>query len=152
MSYGSNKRFQFRDSVMAENFFDIYETKYANRKVIIWLSNLHALYDSGHSKINFKTFAGYLKNRYHDKMYSLCFTSYVNIDKNGKIINKSTPSTLEYQLHKEKYKSAFIDFKNNKTLENQIFKTRINQNLILKANWTKMCDGIFYIDIIQQNK
>jgi hypothetical protein len=157
LQYGSAKRFQFRDSLMAEIFFDIYENKYENKKVIIWLSNLHALYDDEQyntkfSSVKFNTFAEYLKDRYGNKMYSICFTGFANVDKNDKIFNQATHSTLEYQLHREKYKFAFIDFDKNRNILAKPFKTRINQNLIFEANWAKMCNAIFYTDTITQNK
>lgn len=153
LEWGSNKRLQLRDSLMAEYFYDIHENQHLNKKTIVWISNLHALNDNtqyleNSTLLNFKTFGEYLKTKYKDNIYTICFTSYCNMDKDKRIMNKSTKSTLEYQLHKLKFDYSFIDFGLPISMP---FKTRINQNLILDANWMKMCDGIFFIDSIMQN-
>lgn len=157
MIWESNERFQYRDSLMANSFFDIYDNKYKNKKIIIWLSNFHALYNNSQYKSNvaflkFRTFGEYLKRKYKNKMYALCFTSFCTKNKSNMIYDQATPSSMEYQLHKLNYNCAFINFENNNSIKTQHFLMRTNQNLILDANWGKMCDGIFYIDTILQNK
>ena len=157
MIWGSNERFQYRDSIMADYFFNIFDNKYKGKKIIIWSSNFHGLYDNSQYKSNvsflkFKTFGEYLKRKYKDKIYTLCFTSFCNINDVNMIYDKSTPSTLEYQLHTLNYQYAFINFENNNSIKKQHFKMRANQNLIFDANWAKMCDGIIFIDTILQNK
>lgn len=156
MQWGSNERFQFRDSVMASYFSDMYTSIYAGEKVVVWLANLHALHDDTqyveNAKMNhFKTFGERLKEGYKDKVYTICFTSYCNVNKNNRVINKATPATFEYQMHQLNYRYAFVDFHNDTVNSDIPFRMRANQNLILNANWKKMCDGIFYIDTVMQN-
>jgi erythromycin esterase-like protein len=157
MEYGSNKRFQFRDSLMADNFSDILN-HFPNRKIIVWLSNLHALYDDSQyrtnsSIANFNTFGEYLHTKYEDQIYSLCFTGFCTTDETGKILEQAGFSSLENSLHQLNYKYAFINFDEitKEKYRNRPFTSRCNQNMNLKANWTEMCDGIFYIDTIKQN-
>lgn len=157
MEYGSNGRFQFRDSLMADNFSDIL-AHFPNRKVIIWLSNLHTLYDDSQYRINnsighFNTFGEYLHKKYEDSVYSLCFTGFCTVDENGKMMEKAGFSSLENKLHQLNDAYAFIHFDETtkEKYRNKPFSSRCNQNMNLKAIWTEMCDGIFYIDTIKQN-
>lgn len=148
---GDDVRFHIRDSAMAENFFWLKENKFKNRKVIIWAANLHTSYsNSSYSPVTskFTPMGEYIKQKYGEQCYSINFTSFSdsnNLSNSEKLYNNKS---LEYLLHQLNYPFLYFDFNeidSTSFLRNE-FVMNCNQRLSLNAKWSKITDGIFYID------
>lgn len=146
--YNSERRFHIRDSMMADNLIWQIENKYKDRKIIIWGSNLHIIHNNKEykDKIPFTSMGEYVKNKYQDSCYTLVFSSYCQADMNGKIYETGSNKSIEYLLHQLGYKSAFIDFSK---MPDGYYTSLANQKMNLKGEWTKMIDGLFFIDTMK---
>lgn len=148
---GEDIRFHIRDSVMAENLIWLKENKYKNRKVIIWAANLHTSYDNNSysPKLgNFMSMGEYVKKKYGEQCYSINFTSFSNasnLSNSEKLYNNKS---VEYLLHQLNSPFLYFDFNeidSTSFLQNDIVMN-CNQRLSLNARWSKITDGVFYID------
>ncbi|MEG1910260.1 MAG: erythromycin esterase family protein, partial [Bacteroidales bacterium] len=130
--------------------------QYKDQKIIIWVANLHALYDnkrytSKNKKYTFISFGERLKKRYPNQSYTICFTSYLNMEE-GRITQKASRQTWESAIHTKEFPYIFLNFREfpNEKIFNKNMKMRCNQLNNLSANWSQMTDGIFYIDTSHQ--
>jgi len=148
---GEDIRFHIRDSAMAENFIWLKENKYKNRKVIIWAANLHISYDNNSYSprlADFMSMGEYIKKKYGKQCYSINFTSFSdvsNISDSEKIYNNKS---VEYLLHQLNSPFLYFDFNeiDSTSFLRKEFVMNCNQRLSLNAKWSKITDGIFYID------
>ena len=149
--YLSERRFQIRDSAMAENFIWLKENKFKNRKVIIWAANLHISYDNYSyypTPARFNSMGEYIKKKYGSQCYSINFTSFSNNTKSGSSEEAYNNKTIEYLLHQIHEPYLYLDFNSidsSSFLHDPIIMN-CNQNLSFNAYWSKITDGILYID------
>lgn len=149
--YLSERRFQIRDSAMAENFIWLKENKFKNRKVIIWAANLHTSYDNYRyypASVRFNSMGEYIKKKYGSQCYSINFTSFSNNTKSGSSEEAYNNKTIEYLLHQIHEPYLYLDFNSidsSSFLHDPIIMN-CNQNLSFNAYWSKITDGILYID------
>lgn len=148
---GEDIRFHIRDSAMAENLIWLKENKYKNRKVIIWAANLHTSYDnkSYSPKLgNFMSMGEYVKKKYGKQCYSISFTSFSNANNLSNSEKLYNNKSVEYLLHQLNSPFLYFDFNeidSTSFLQNDIVMN-CNQRLSLNARWSKITDGVFYID------
>ncbi len=148
---GEDIRFHIRDSAMAENFIWLKENKFKNRKVIIWAANLHVSYDNNSyspTLANFTSMGEYINKKYGEQCYSINFTSFYNSNKLSDSEKLYNNKSVEYLLHQLNTPYLYFDFNkidSTSFLKNQ-FVMNCNQRLSLNAKWSKITDGIFYID------
>lgn len=144
---GETYRMQLRDSLMADNFKWLVDTVYKDKKIIVWCSNLHALYES--SRLNdFKPFGSYLKECFGNEVISAVFSSYARISDDGITFRRLSRRSLEYQIHACGIAEGYLDFFRPDTaswLKRQ-FVSGINQGLSIEADWSKKTDLLIYID------
>jgi erythromycin esterase-like protein len=155
----TNERLHIRDSIMAENIIWLVNNVFPNEKIIVWAANVHILYNnkmytSQKESITYTGFTSmgeYLKKEYKDSCYMLCFTSFANLNSRNILSNKGNTKCLEYLLHKQDYQYAFIDFNSldSNSFLNKELTLKTNQNLCISAQWSKMLDGLFFIDTMK---
>ncbi|MBC8592437.1 erythromycin esterase family protein [Oscillospiraceae bacterium N12] len=144
---GEAYRMQLRDSLMADNFNWLANTVYKDRKIIVWCSNLHALYEDG-KLVEFKPFGNYLKDYLGDEVISVVFSSYGRIDPDGRTFRTLSRKSLEYQIHSCGISEGYLDFSELDTASwlNRRFVSGINQGLSVGNDWSEMTDILIYID------
>lgn len=148
---GEDMRFQIRDSAMAENFICLKENKFKNRKVIIWAANLHISYDNNiYTPIlsSFTSMGEYIKKKYGERCYSINFTSFSNTENLSNSNKLYSNKSVEYLLNQLNNPYLYFDFNeidSTSYLQNK-FVMNCNQRLSLYAEWSKITDGVFYID------
>ncbi len=144
-NWGDAKRFQIRDSLMADNLKFQIDNFYKNKKVIVWASNIHAFNSKesfDNSSISFTPMGERIKEQYGDKVFTLCTTSYSSQNNKSTSFNSGSNRTLEYQLYDNGYKYAFIDLSN---VGDKSFMTRLNQRIEYSGKWANSTDAIFFI-------
>jgi hypothetical protein len=149
---GTPERMQVRDSLMAERLIWLIDSVYTDKKIIIWTSNLHALRsDNLISSVPMRTTGDYLYEHYRDCLYTIVFSSYCRINKNGNIYNRMSNKSLEYLIHKMGIPKAFIDFStvDSTSFLYKPFISGINQSIPSYGNWTQTADLYIYIDTMK---
>ena len=154
------KRIHIRDFIMAENSIWLIDTVFPNEKIIVWAANMHILYNNkmyvaqkgSAAYTKFTSMGDYLKKKYQDDMYVLCFSSFANLNKRNILSDKGNFKSLEYFLHTQGYQYAFIDFSSldSNSFLNKELTLRANQNVHIPARWSKMLDGLFFIDTMKK--
>lgn len=146
---GNTMRFEIRDSLMAENITDIINSN-SDKKVIIWISNLHALkynhqyYDKD---ISFKNTGEIIEERFHQATFTILFSSFCQMSEDGNIFGFARSNSIEYYLHNEKMRYAILtDFVDG---HNTDIATGINQGIFYTLNLAKSTDAIFFIDTMR---
>lgn len=146
----SNGNLTIRDEYMAKNLLWLYNEKFKGRKIIVWAHNLHVA-KNFHSVIpNYKTSVGnQIYNQLKEKIYILGFTSLQGSFKRTNYdeiieINKPNKKSFESYVSNLNYNFGFLDLK---TLNQKLpFKmSGIFHNSSIKANWSTIFDGVFYI-------
>lgn len=144
-AWDSSERLHIRDSLMADNLQFQIEHFYKNEKVIVWTSNQHSINsdkDYDNNDMSFTPMGERIKQRYSDKVFTLCTTSYGSENDVSSLYNRGSNRTMEYQLYQNGYKYALIDLSN---VGNESFMTRVNQGREFYGKWANMTDAIFYI-------
>jgi erythromycin esterase-like protein len=150
---GTKERFQIRDSLMADNLIWLIDSIYPNKKVIVWMANLHAVHPKNPiENIPMRTTGQYLQEHYQDSLYTVVFSSYARLNKNNHLSNKLSNKSVEYLIHKLDIPFGFIDLRN---IDSTFFLTKnfisgINQGISIDANWAESADLFFYIDTMQR--
>ncbi|MBF0575459.1 erythromycin esterase family protein [Dysgonomonas sp. GY617] len=148
---GSKESMQSRDSLMAQNLIWLIDSVYKDKKIIVWTANVHTLYnynDTQSSYFNFKPLAEYIKSRYGDMSYLITFTSFGRYNNSKGLMDRANNKSIEYVFHQTKNQYFFIntsEIDSNSFLRGETF-SKINQGINIRANWSRMTDGIFYID------
>lgn len=144
---GEAYRMQLRDSLMADNFNWLANTVYKDKKIIVWCSNIHALYGSG-KIVEFKPFGYYLKRSLGNEVISVVFSSYGRGDQNEGIFRTLSRKSLEYQIHSCGISEGYLDFSELNTASwlNHQFVSGINQGFSVENDWSKKTDLLIYID------
>lgn len=148
---GSMESMQSRDSLMAQNLIWLIDSVYKDKKIIVWTANVHTLYNYNNAQssyFNFKPLAEYIKSRYGDMSYLITFTSYGRNNNSEGLMDKANNKSIEYVFHQIKKQYFFIntsEINSSSFLREETF-SKINQGINIKANWSRMTDGIFYID------
>lgn len=151
-----------RDKQMAENILWLAQQKYPGRKIVVWAANYHIARNVSTEVKEDKHFQNqgavamgqYLHDTLKDKMYALAICSYtgqradVGTTINVYPIKPRSPESLEHYLHTKTYDYAFVNFSNMNPSGSQ-FKMAGLWHYELTGNWTKVFDGIFFIDRMQ---
>ena len=143
--WDNSERLHIRDSLMSDNLQFLVDNFYKDKKVIIWTSNQHSInsdkdYDSYDP--TFTSMGKRVKERYGDKVFTLCTTSYGSENDESSLYDRGSNRTLEYQLHNGGYKYALIGLSN---VGDESFMTRVNQGEEHYGKWANMTDVIFYM-------
>lgn len=142
---GDPKRFQIRDSIMAHNIINLSNNpKYKDRKIILWMSNLHAFKSNSQFQNYFINTGERINKYFGDSIYTILFTSYASYNDSGQgnLYNVSRKNSLETLLHENKYPYAFISNISNDACE----ICRVNQGLTYSVRLGAITDGLFFID------
>ena len=141
-----------RDVQMADNLNWLFHEKYAGKKIIVWAHNIHIARNlaSEHRKIYYynRTMGNQLHEALKDTVYSLGFTS--RTGKAGRIpfkpykIEVPKGECFENWVYAKSLKYGFIDFR--KYTGNEEFKMQGIHHWEIKARWTHIFDGVFYIE------
>jgi erythromycin esterase-like protein len=155
---GSAMRFEIRDSMMMENFMKFLPLDNSDKKIILWCSNLHLLYNhdaylkkNDNIELNFISLGERLKNRYKDMSYSIAFTWFCKQSKENYSFDRASSQSIEFALHQKGFRYAFIDIHHadTNTYLQKIFKSRANHGYNILGYWHKMTDAFFFIDTIK---
>jgi len=153
----SKRRFSeenFRDSIMADNLFNLVEQRFKNDKVICWGATSHFIYNQKAIKSKeYETFVPmgeYLHQRLKKTLFTIGFTSYKG--KAGSIIThklKEPPKhSYEDLLGEKGYAYAFTSFRTavaNEQIGAEI-ESRLLGNRFQFMDLAHVVDGIFYIE------
>jgi hypothetical protein len=144
---GDPIRMGVRDSLMADNLIWLADEVYKEDKIIIWAANIHIFNDGAH--LPFKPMGAYIKEKYGNGVYAMATTSYARKTRNGHLYDVASNKSIEYLLHLNKNRYAFINLNNTEGtfLEDDIIST-VNQMMSLKNNWKRQFDGMLFIDAI----
>lgn len=163
-----------RDSVMAENVLWYVNKMYPNQKIIISTSTFHAIRNINvltpkvFKNPDTKNMGQFIYDRFKDSSYCLSFVSFIYEKLDYSSINesflkkrldkekaKNYIGSIEALLHSLGYKYCLIDFsrinqegqwlKQNNQMYPTFFKPR-------RGDWTRVMDGLFYIDVMDFNK
>ncbi len=163
MSY-SYKSINWRDSVMASNIEWIM-ARFPNEKIIISAANFHNAKNMGNLYHNedstyyslIRPVGSYISNKMGKSAYSLAITStsgmmgyctdtvVYNIEEVAKF--KIDENVLESHLLIPNCEIAFFDFRKDKTLETQVYRSLIFGTNMHRGKWSTAFDGIINIRI-----
>ncbi len=148
--WGSSRRFQLRDSLMAENIIWLKNEMYPKDRIMVWTSNLHLRYND--SLLTFPTgwkpMGSIVKEHFHNSSYHLAFTSH-----EGKRFNTSSLDCIERRMCQFGYDLAFLNFRlipSNHPLSSQIV-TKCLEHQNHKGKWSQMVDGVFFINHMKRS-
>ncbi|PIF44655.1 erythromycin esterase-like protein [Chryseobacterium sp. 52] len=143
---GSMQSMHFRDSLMANNVIHQIDSVYRDQKVIIWCANIHTFAER-YSKDYFPLGA-YIKSKYGKASYMIDFSSYAQAGEKGNITDKPGKFAIENIFHDTRTPYFFLNLRNipENSLLKKEFVSTINQRIDQKRNWSRLFDGIFYID------
>jgi erythromycin esterase-like protein len=148
---GAPTRMQVRDSLMADNLIWLADSIFPNKKIIVWMANIHAIHPGNNRYFPWKTTGQYLKAHYKQAMYTVVFSSYRRLNEYGCLSNTMGNKSLEYLLHNMYIPYAYIP--TNVIPENSFFKQEfvsgINQGMNQKSDWYSMLDLYIFIDTMQ---
>ncbi|MEG1088670.1 MAG: erythromycin esterase family protein [Bacteroidales bacterium] len=146
---GEPPRLQWRDSLMAENFLSLLnEPQYKDKKIIVWIANLHAFNDNRqfYNK-SFENLGERVKAIYGEKMYTLLFTSFFRYNSGEKPYDLSRFNSLEYALHTLNKPYLYLTNMDLAVLNPVV--CRVNQSAHYSLSLKNMADGLFYINATQ---
>jgi erythromycin esterase-like protein len=152
---GNLQRLHIRDSLMADNLQWLINSVYSDKKIIVWAANMHVMqYDFRNNADNYTSMGSYIKQKFPNSSFSICFTSFGRINPAGQLFQTGSRRALEYKLHQLNMQYAFINFnelQDDSFLKKEIF-LRVNQDINMSGKWSNMIDGLFYIDTMQNIK
>ncbi|HWB64933.1 MAG TPA: erythromycin esterase family protein, partial [Chitinophagales bacterium] len=141
----------YRDRQMASNLYWLYHEKYAGRKIIVWAHNAHTgrNFNDGKRKIYYynETAGNEIHNLLGDTLYTIGFTSLTGTA--GRLHTRPYKLAIpkgecfENWIESKKLNYAFVNFRNY--TGNETFNMQGIMHWEIKANWTKIFDGEFYI-------
>jgi len=159
----SGKR-DIRDIQMADNLNWLATKKYPTGKIIVWAHNAHILRNWSEIKeaneninVDLITLGDILTDELKNETYYLGFTSYSGTYSNlawqgnfneVKMIEIPKTNTIETEIMKLGFDYAFLDFsklKDSSELKSRLPMQGIDHSITI-ANWTKIYDGIFFIN------
>jgi erythromycin esterase-like protein len=146
---GNPQRMQLRDSLMAGNLIWLADSVFPNKKIIVWMANLHAVHpDDSLHYFPWKTTGSYLKNHYKDSLYTVVFSSFGRLNSRGSLYKKMGNKSLEYLIHTTGMSYGYI--KSGEVAPcsflNREFISGINQGINMNAQWLSMLDLYIHID------
>lgn len=152
-----------RDKQMADNLLWCLEKRFPNKKVVVWSSNFHMLRNLNTIQSKHKEYIEsvpmneYVYSKYKDKMYCIAFidgggaTGYIRKNKKG-IDELPNPKkgSIEYLMKKTGYEYSFLNLTGISTHSNWLHQNNemnvtFDDNTFLKADWSKIIDGVFFI-------
>ncbi len=139
--HGDFRRFTIRDSLMADNIIFLKDKYFADKKIIIWASNMHTMNYT--NKEGFISMGSILKDKYKDKMLTVCTSFYCKENEKHPMFSISSNRTLEHQLHVEGYKYALIHLSK---MGDKSFYSRLNQGMEINETWGKATDIMFFMN------
>lgn len=146
-----------RDSIMADNVEYIINQVYPNEKIIISCASNHSIIinndESNSSELKgIRTMGDRIYNKYPNDIYTILissfdgFSSYViDYSKENKI-SKRDKNSIEYFLHNKNKDYIFLELKKSVTDLNQKYIISGSFAGNKKLKWSKMCDGLIFID------
>lgn len=154
---GEPQRMQLRDSLMCDNIIWLADNVYEKEKIIVWCSNLHAMY-GGDVNFNqsqqFISMGSRLKQYFGDDMASVVFTSYGRLDDKSRMVNKLSNKSLEYYINLCGISQGYLNF--NEVSSTSFLKGKfvsgVNQGLCFKEPWSEKIDILIYLDSISEPK
>lgn len=148
---GSLTSMDFRDSLMANNLFNLIDNEYKDDKIIIWCANIHAFGKRYSEK--YKPFGTYIKERYGTASYHIAFASYATLNNDKNIVNRKGKNSLESLLNLINEPYLFINLRKveSKSYLGGKFYLSANQGIKEKRKWKDIFDGIFFIKINKQS-
>jgi len=147
-----------RDAQMAKNLAWLINTKYKDRKIIVWAANSHIARSL--TSVNdtiFKTarpmtedLIPLLSNK--EKIYILGFTSFAGtthrFGRDARDFKQADNNNFESWMNEKKYSFAFLDFSSfnaENINSNEKFPMAPLGHFSVDGLWNKIFDGIFYI-------
>lgn len=132
---GAIPRFQWRDSLMAENFIHMMRTPaYKDKKVIVWIANLHAFKDNGQFRDrSFVNWGERVESALKESVYTVLCTSSGRYEQGDNHLYGLSPfNSLEYALYKKGEPYLYISNTHLKAL-NPV-SCGVNQNAFYPLN------------------
>lgn len=152
-----------RDTAMAANLAWLASDRYPDRKIIGWAANFHIArnldsvdtMDSTFTYLRETPMGGAAHSAFGDDLYTLGFLAYDGRhgDPIPEPVESAPESSLEWLLHQVGSSYLFVDFSGlprNHWLREPIVARPFGY-LPMKANWTRVFDGIFFIDTMYPN-
>jgi len=147
-----------RDAQMAKNLAWLINTKYKDRKIIVWAANSHiarsltsvndTIFKTAHPMT--EDLIPRLSNK--EKIYILGFTSFGGtthrFGRDARDFKQADENNFESWINEKKYSFAFLDFSGfnaEETNSNAKFLMAPLGHYSVNGLWNKMFDGIFYI-------
>lgn len=148
----------FRDKQMAENIFWLLNSKYPDEKIIVWSANYHiannvsteVVKEKYFNNVNAISMGEHLKTRMSADIYSLGILSYSGVrtiiedNFENHEMKPRSKSSFETFLSSSGYEYSFSNF--NSCVGTQKFKMAGFFHYELLGNWTKVFDGVFFIN------
>lgn len=149
-----------RDKQMAENLLWLANTKYADKKIVVWAANLHIIKNTKEIKKSkyfdsdkFIAMGDHVFSQLKDDVYILGFTSlqgkYADMEFNAQRPIKYKKGSFESLISKSNYEIAFLNFKNPELIQNSYFQKPYPLKGIYHreqiGKWHQVFDGLFYI-------
>ncbi len=156
-----NQDLGYRERQMADNLIWLADRKYPDKKIIVWVASVYSF--TNRETINTmkpdfnysgQSMGDLLSKRFNKQLYNLAFTAnegeygafYWN--NTSKKLDPPNKFSMEYYLESTKLNYCWLDFSTiNKT--EQILRQNIVARPLgyseMRADWTRICDGIFYI-------
>jgi erythromycin esterase-like protein len=152
---GTPPRLHIRDSLMADNFIFLADSVFPHKKIIVWAANMHIVTQNNafitqYDNLTYVPMGAYLKSKYGDRLYVICFDSYADRNDEGSLMNKNSCKTIEFMFHQSGYRYAFLDFEmvaSTSFLKNN-FASGLNHRIPYVGTWSKMTDALFFIDTL----
>ncbi len=150
-----------RDQQMAETIVWLQQNKFKGEKMIVWAANYHisrlvsteVKKDKYFQNDNAIPMGEVLHQQLGNCIYAIGMCSFSGertlVEHNFEKVNIKPRSAGSYEayLHAKKYPYAFTDFRGNQQSVN--FKLAGLSHYQLTGNWTKVFDGLFFIDNMQ---
>jgi erythromycin esterase-like protein len=152
---GAPIRLHIRDSLMADNFVFLTDSIFPHKKIIVWAANMHIVTQNNafitqYDNLTYMPMGAYLKSKYGDSLYVICFDSYADRNNEGSLMNKNSCKTIEFMFHQSGYQYAFLDFRAVDTISflKNHFASGVNHRIPYTGTWSKMADALFFIDTL----
>lgn len=137
-----------RDEYMAKNLLWFIQTRYPDKKIMVWAQSSHSAKNIDLlAHANKLTLGSEVYKAIGNKMYNLAFTSLEG--KSGRVgakpfkVGKVKEKSLEYYLAQNASEYAFVSFKDMDVKE--AFYAKLFWHRSISTNWSKLFDGVFYI-------
>ena len=165
MPYHTKNHMDPREEQMADNLLWLIQTKYPDKKIIVWGANRHVsknakkptptyvnnegrLEESGEYQA--RTMGSIINDSIGNDIYTIGFTSYSGTGGRVTIPNDfdipaPSPNTLEDWLHSTYFDFAFTDLSNLKINDKEFASKLFGHDTEMNKQWNSVFDGVFFI-------